>query len=139
MKPYAAEVVYNYKSTSPHELSVYSGQLIQLAPREVQQTHKLLNTGWALGTVDNKTSGLIPINYVRRVGSKPFASETNEPVIEPEIPMPDIQNDADKSDQQTETICIDSETYEKIASKMPPNSNEIVNESPHIDPIIKDL
>lgn len=83
VRPYAAEVVYNYKSTTPNELSVYPGQLIQLAPREVQQTHKLLNTGWALATIDNKISGLVPINYVRRVESKPHHDQTN--------PMPEQQ------------------------------------------------
>lgn len=56
--------------------------MIQLAPREVQQTHKLLNTGWALATIDNKTSGLVPINYVRRVESKPHQNQLNPTVPE---------------------------------------------------------
>lgn len=51
--------------------------MVQLAPREVQQTHKLLNTGWALATIDNKTSGVVPINYVRRVESKPHHNQAN--------------------------------------------------------------
>lgn len=70
VQPYAAQAIHSFKSTAPHELSVYAGQMVKLAPREVQQTHKLLNTGWALATVDNKTSGLIPINYVQRLQSK---------------------------------------------------------------------
>lgn len=62
--------MFNFNKTAPNELSVYQGQILKLAPKEVQQTHKLLNTGWALATVDDKISGLIPINYVRRFDSK---------------------------------------------------------------------
>lgn len=62
--------MFNFNKTGPNELSVYQGQILKLAPKEVQQTHKLLNTGWALATVDDKISGLIPINYVRRFDSE---------------------------------------------------------------------
>lgn len=79
--------MYDYKSTTPNELSIYPGQLIQLAPREVQQTHKLLNTGWALATIDNKTSGLVPINYVRRVESKPHQNQIPNSVPEQQTAM----------------------------------------------------
>lgn len=67
VRPYVTESIYPFKATSPSELTLFAGQMIKLAPREVQQTHKLLNTGWALATIDDKTSGLVPINYVRRV------------------------------------------------------------------------
>lgn len=123
VRPYAAEVVYNYKSSSPHELSIYPGQLIQLAPKEVQQTHKLLNTGWALATIDNKTSGLVPINYVRRVEAKHFTTNpADQPVIAPEMPIapnmePIPEFDASHFNNQTGEIC---------TSKMPPDSNEII-------------
>lgn len=55
--------------------------MVRLAPREVQQTHKLLNTGWALATVDNRTSGLIPINYVRRFDANGPAKTESMPGI----------------------------------------------------------
>lgn len=58
---------YSFRASSPHELSFQAGQHIIVAPREVQQTQKLLNTGWALASIDNRTSGLIPINYVQRI------------------------------------------------------------------------
>lgn len=97
MRPYAAEVVYNYKSTTPNELNIYPGQLIQLAPREVQQTHKLLNTGWALATIDNMTSGLVPINYVRRVETKSHHSPTNQMPEQQTSPItvPDMQSNVE--------------------------------------------
>lgn len=109
VRPYAAEVVYNYKSTTPNELSIYPGQLIQLAPREVQTTHKLLNTGWALATIDNKTSGLVPINYVRRVESKPLQNQIN-PVPEQQeqhpqqtsMIVPEMQSNVDSTEKLAE-------------------------------------
>lgn len=139
MRPYAAEVVYNYKSASPHELSIQSGQLIQLAPKEVQQTHKLLNTGWALATTDNKTSGLVPINYVRRVDTKSYANQpnaTNEPVIVPEMPT---QPFMEKSMEENFNAHFENQNGEICTNKIPHNSNELItNDSTpsHIDSMI---
>lgn len=105
MRPYAAEVVYDYKTTTPNELSIYPGQLIQLAPREVQQTHKLLNTGWALATIDNKTSGLVPINYVRRVESKPHQVQ-EQTQLQPQQPtamiVPELQSNVECTGKSAE-------------------------------------
>lgn len=143
VKPYAGEAVYNYKATSPHELSIYAGQLIQLAPREVQQTHKLLNTGWALATVDNKTSGLVPINYVRRVGSKQFATPSSQTTttaaVENQLDPSDIpfcenvlEKDEIAANQSNFTVGdANSQMYENKSA-----TNEIINESTHIDPAI---
>lgn len=79
VRPYVAEAMFNFNKTGPNELSVYQGQILKLAPKEVQQTHKLLNTGWALATIDDKISGLIPINYVRRFDSKNALIIENKP------------------------------------------------------------
>lgn len=146
MKPYAGEAIYNYKATSPHELSIYAGQLVQLAPREVQQTHKLLNTGWALATVDNKTSGLVPINYVRRVEPKQFAATSQSPpeaaaaaaanqsdiiTTVPEVPL--CENVVEKDVDPLQSNFIEQNMFD---AKLP--SNEITNESAHIDTVIPD-
>lgn len=86
--------MYTYNKTDRNELSLYPGLRLQLAPREVQQTQKLLNTGWALATIDGRTSGLIPINYIRRFDARtpmknPEATETPMPEPIPEkMPMP---------------------------------------------------
>lgn len=71
--------MFNFDKTGPNELSFYQGQILKLAPKEVQQTHKLLNTGWALATIDNRISGLIPINYVRRFDSRNAPNNENSP------------------------------------------------------------
>lgn len=71
------KAMYNFRATNPHELSFQAGQQIVVAPREVQQTQKLLNTGWALASVDNHTSGLIPINYVQRIAASTNSTYDN--------------------------------------------------------------
>lgn len=143
MKPYAGEAIYNYKAASPHELSIYAGQLVQLAPREVQQTHKLLNTGWALATVDNKVSGLVPINYVQRVQAKSFAAApatTTTPenqsdinMAESEVPFCENLMDKDVESIQSNFVESNAQMHE---TKLP--SNGIINESAHINPVIPD-
>lgn len=65
---------YDFQATNQQELSLRSGQAIYIAPREIQNTQKLLNTGWVLATLDNQTSGIIPLNYVQgpqQVATKP--------------------------------------------------------------------
>jgi hypothetical protein len=58
-----------------------------VAPKDVQNTQKLLNTGWVLASIDNKTSGLVPVNYIRgpkQLGPTPnsqFDSAFNGPPI----------------------------------------------------------
>lgn len=87
--------------------------MIQLAPREVQQTHKLLNTGWALATIDNKTSGLVPINYVRRVESKPHHNPTNQIPEQQQTSMivPEMQPNVDCMEKSAE---IESKSNDSI-------------------------
>lgn len=125
VRPYAAEVVYNYKSTTPNELNVYPGQLIQLAPREVQQTHKLLNTGWALATIDNKTSGLVPINYVRRVESKPHQNQVN--------PVPEQQQQTAMIVPEMQPIAECTEKSAEMESKSNSPFNHDWNTDTHMD------
>lgn len=67
VQPSTVKATYSFRASNPHELSFQAGQHIIVAPREVQQTQKLLNTGWALASIDHRTSGLIPINYVQRI------------------------------------------------------------------------
>lgn len=65
VNPIKAQVKYDFQATNPQELSIRSGQAIHIAPREIQNTQKLLNTGWVLATLDNQSSGIIPLNYVQ--------------------------------------------------------------------------
>lgn len=74
VNPIKAQVKHDFQATNQQELSIRSGQAIYIAPREIQNTQKLLNTGWVLATLDNQTSGIIPLNYVQgpqQVAAKP--------------------------------------------------------------------
>lgn len=56
---------HTFQASNQQELSMRQGQTIFIAPREIQNTQQLLNTGWVLATIDNQTSGIIPINYIQ--------------------------------------------------------------------------
>lgn len=77
-----AHVQYNFDATNPNELSIRAGQVVYIAPKEIQTAQGLINTGWALATTDNKTSGVIPINYVRGTKQMIEPPSTNIPVLE---------------------------------------------------------
>lgn len=59
-----------------------------VAPREIQQTQKLLTTGWALATVDFKHTGLIPINYLKREEMPTALLTPNTGVIDAAYKLP---------------------------------------------------
>ncbi|XP_068148040.1 peroxisomal membrane protein PEX13 [Drosophila tropicalis] len=63
--PIQTQAMFDFQARNQNELSLRVGQSIQVAPREIQQTLNLLNTGWALATINGQTSGIIPINYVK--------------------------------------------------------------------------
>lgn len=65
VRPIKSTAVYSFQGRNPEELSIRAGQTVLVAPKEVQNTHKLMSSGWALATVDGRTSGLIPIQYVQ--------------------------------------------------------------------------
>lgn len=57
--------VYDFQARNPSELTLRAGQQVTIAPKEIQNTLGLLNTGWALATIDGQMTGIIPINYVK--------------------------------------------------------------------------
>ncbi|XP_016957507.1 probable peroxisomal membrane protein PEX13 isoform X2 [Drosophila biarmipes] len=63
--PIQTQAVYDFVGRSQSELSLRAGQTLHVAPRDIQQTLNLLNTGWALATTNGHTSGIIPISYVK--------------------------------------------------------------------------
>lgn len=101
--------MYNFRASNPHELSFQAGQHIIVAPREVQQTQKLLNTGWALASLDNRTSGLIPINYVQRI-----AIDSNQ--IAADAKPTSNENVKSSHEHVTEVETIDPAPYQLIYS-----------------------
>lgn len=66
--PLEVQVLHNFDATNAQEMSVRAGQMVLLAPKQIQLDKHLLNTGWVLAaTVERKTSGIIPLNYVQAV------------------------------------------------------------------------
>lgn len=65
VNPIKSKALYDFKASQRNELPLRAGQEVLVAPKEVQNTHKLLNTGWALASIDQNTSGLIPISYLQ--------------------------------------------------------------------------
>lgn len=65
INPIKARALYNFDARNQEELSIRAGQTIYMAPKEIQTALGLINTGWAIATVDNQISGMIPINYVQ--------------------------------------------------------------------------
>lgn len=116
MQPSTVKAVYNFRAANPHELSFQAGQQIIVAPREVQQTQKLLNTGWALASIDNRTSGLIPINYVQRSTNESNQTTDTKPIVQ--------ENDKiNIQEQMTGTGIIDTTPYQLIYSGDPIDSS----------------
>lgn len=64
---------FDFTATSPQEVSFRAHQILTIAPQDVQG--ELWNSGWLMGSVDQKTSGLVPVNYfkiIRNPNSAPI-------------------------------------------------------------------
>lgn len=75
-QPIASQASYTFQATSPSELSVAAGEMVYVAPKEIQNSFRLMNTGWAMATKDFTTTGMVPINYLQR----------HQPSLNPHIP-----------------------------------------------------
>ena len=65
MQPIETVALYDFQARNPSELPIRGGQRVVIAPKEIQNTLALLNTGWAVATTDGQKTGIIPINYVK--------------------------------------------------------------------------
>jgi SH3 domain len=110
-----AVVLYHFNGEHASELSVRPGQVIKIAPKEVQQLNRLLSTNWLLATSDGKNTGLIPVNYIKRNEMNQIMSRVNatseikqqqsQPVIVNEEPVPIIKSE----ETSTTTLTNDDE------------------------------
>lgn len=85
VNPIEAAALYDFQARSPSELSFRSGQRILVAPKEIQNTHNLMATGWGLATIDGQTTGLVPINYLK---TPTQMRQQIHPTIPPDNSMP---------------------------------------------------
>ncbi|CAL9687405.1 unnamed protein product [Knipowitschia caucasica] len=61
-----ARAEFDFTAASDEEISVRAGDLLHLAPKELQPRVR----GWLLASVDAQTSGLVPSNYVKVLGKR---------------------------------------------------------------------
>lgn len=105
--PIEAIAQYDFVASSPAELSVRSGQNVVVAPKSVQNIHKLLDSGWVLASIDGVSSGLIPVNYIESTKQ----AKLKEPVVS--MPnMPSIPEETETKDNNLE------EESEKIKQEL---------------------
>lgn len=64
---------HDFDSVNMDELSFRRGQRIIIAPKEYQPRIR----GWLLGTIDGKTSGIMPANYLKIMGKKAGENSPN--------------------------------------------------------------
>lgn len=106
VNPTTSQAQYNFRASHPHELSLQAGQVLIVAPREVQQTHKLLNTGWALASIDRIQSGLVPINYIQKIAPIPNNSKILPSSLSTSMPATPLKSDIGNSiyDEQVDFV-----------------------------------
>ncbi|MGH0137236.1 UNVERIFIED_CONTAM: hypothetical protein FKN15_063066 [Acipenser sinensis] len=61
-----ARAEYDFSAASEEEISVCAGDMLNLAPKEQQPRVR----GWLLASLDGKTTGLVPANYVTILGKR---------------------------------------------------------------------
>ncbi|ALC40856.1 Pex13 [Drosophila busckii] len=83
--PIQTKAVYDFQARNQSELTLRAGQSVHVAPREIQQTLQLLNTGWGLATINGQQSGIIPLNYVK--SPQQLRQEQREPTKAPQGPL----------------------------------------------------
>lgn len=77
--PMQALAQFDFTATSPQEVSFRAHQILTIAPQDVQG--ELWNSGWLLGSVDQKTAGLVPVNYFKII---------RNPNSAPSVPVPSL-------------------------------------------------
>lgn len=70
-QPIPSQALHSFQAGSPGELTVVAGDVVYVAPKEIQNQFRMMNTGWALATKDFTTSGMVPINYLQRHSQQP--------------------------------------------------------------------
>ncbi|KAM3606277.1 uncharacterized protein V6R79_013621 [Siganus canaliculatus] len=61
-----ARAEYDFTAASEEEISLRTGDMMNLAPKEQQPRVR----GWLLASVDGQTTGLVPANYVKVLGKR---------------------------------------------------------------------
>lgn len=85
------KVMFPFTASSNQELSLAPGEVITLAPKDIQQKMNLANTGW-LFAISNRGTGIVPINHLH---IKMKNSNQSPPAQQPPVPVPDPVSESD--------------------------------------------
>lgn len=90
---FLAVSLYNFRAEQPNELSFAAKQVIRIAPKELQPKVR----GWLLASLDGKTSGLIPANYIKLCSPSNAPKQTSAAQPTPQTneapqPMPTLES-----------------------------------------------
>lgn len=95
--------LFDFQGESVKELSFKAGQKVILAPKALQPRFR----GWMLGSVDGKSSGLLPASYVRILGQRPAAQQQTDKVVEkPSLDVTELSSSSssDKPKEPNEVL-----------------------------------
>jgi len=83
---FVATAEFDFQGESNDELSFRRGTEIIVAPKELQPRMR----GWVLASIDGKTTGIVPLNYIKFLGRRPGRRSTQPSV--PPLQQPTSQN-----------------------------------------------
>ncbi|XP_037952910.1 probable peroxisomal membrane protein PEX13 [Teleopsis dalmanni] len=141
IKPIQSYAEYDFVPRDQSELALQVGQKLIIAPKEIQNTLGLLNSGWAIASTDGQNSGLIPINYVKsiqRLQQQPILSHPQS--MEKEIRSTDLseQQQTNKSknfhvNDEIQNFTPEIENLSTKAFSRPPVQHNINASIPEFD------
>jgi len=93
---FVARANYSFQAGRKEEVSFSQGQNINVAPKELQPQVR----GWLLASVDGKTTGLIPANYVKVLGKRRGTKNHSQAVTNSSPELPPQQSDSSSTFSQ---------------------------------------
>lgn len=80
-EPLRAIAQFSFTATTPQELSIMEKQSLTVAPQHLQP--QLWNSGWLMATIDGKTAGLVPVNYIKLIKPTKHEDKVEQKISEP--------------------------------------------------------
>lgn len=80
-QPIQGEAAHTFHASSAQELTIVAGDIVYMAPIEIQNAHRLQTTGWVLATKDFVTAGLVPFKYLQEAQQQQPQKQLQEAVM----------------------------------------------------------
>jgi len=126
LQPVESVALYDFQARNPSELSLRANSRVKIAPKDLQNALGFLNTGWALATIDGKTTGIIPINYIKspqqmRQEQQQLQLQQSPPQIQIEQPKPLQLAPTDEPEEQQQRQHVPIVTFNENVKIYPEN------------------